>query len=170
MKLDEDVRPPTVLPPEVQAKLDRREPMTVVCPAGEPVRDRKTGRQGVFCKIEDDSLTLAESAIAVACFCCHEYTECPSWQADRDNDPVVERQRQAKAQRKQDRLTERQVETGMRVDDREERDFAEWVEEEVALQNDPNYDTDQGHDKSELLLPPGYEAGLGEGSTDDGDA
>lgn len=160
---------PVILPPEVQAKLDRGEPMTVACPAGEPVQDRQTGRQGVFCKIERQPLTLAGSPLAVACFCCHEYHNCPSWQAAVDKDPAVERQYKATEQRKQDRLTEDQIEHGVRFDDREERDFAAWMEGEIKLQASSDYphEEEPARGQSSILLPPGYEAGKGEGNGTD---
>jgi len=158
---------PVVLPPEVQARIDRAEPMTVVCPAGEPIRDHR-GHQGVLCKIERAPLSLAGSALAIACYCCHEYHECPTWQADQDEDPAVERQHKATERRRQERLTEDQVEHGVRFDDREERDFAKWMEGELELQNSGDYphEEESALGQSSILLPPGYQAGQGEGDDD----
>lgn len=154
---------PVILPPEVQAKIDRGEPMTVQCPAGEAIRDRR-GHQGVFCKIEKQPLSLAGSAVAVACFCCFEYQECPTWQADFDEDPIVERQHKATEKRHQERLTEDQIEHGVRFDDREERDFATWLEDELRRQDASDYPHEElPSGNPSILLPPGYEAGKGEG-------
>lgn len=148
---------PVILPPEVQAKIDRGEPMTVRCPAGEPIRDRR-GHQGVLCKIEREPLSLANSAIAIAMLCCHDYQECPTWQASVDEDPVVERQHKATEQRKQDRLTEDQVAHGVRFDDRDDREHHAWMEEELRRQEsgeDPPEEDTKG--QSSIVLPPGYE-------------
>ena len=157
MSTSDETPVPVILPPEVQAKIDRGEPMTVRCPAGEPIRDRR-GHQGVLCKIEREPLSLAGSAIAIACFCCHEYGECPTWQADQDEDPVVKRQHMATEQRRQDRLTEGQVAHGVRIDDREEREHHEWMEEELRRQESGDYPHEEDEKgQSSIVLPPGYD-------------
>lgn len=148
---------PTILPPSVQAKLDRGEPMTVVCPAGEPAQNRHNGRQGVFCKIERQMLTLAGSPLAVAVLCCDAYHTCPTWQKDQDDQSAVERQHKVVDQRVQERITEDHIEHGVRFDDREERKHAKWMEEELRRQeSEPLPDDEAARGQGQILLPPGF--------------
>lgn len=158
---------PTVLPPSVQAKLDRGEPLKVVCPAGEPAQNPRNGRQGVFCKIERQMLTLAGSPLAVAVLCCDAYHTCPSWQADQDDEREVARKHKVIDQRAQERITEDHIEHGVRFDDREERKHAKWMEDELRRQeSEPTPDEDVSRGQGQILLPPGFERDEGQALED----
>jgi hypothetical protein len=61
---------------------------SVKCPAGEAVE--KDGLIGVQCKIERRFLSFRENPRSVAGYCSTDYTLCPVWIAEKENDPAVD--------------------------------------------------------------------------------
>jgi hypothetical protein len=161
----------TILPPEVEAQLARGEGLVPRCPAAEPFTGRKG--EGIFCRIEKQKLHMKGSAIAIACFCCHEYGECPTWQTAQDEPDVVERQDKARDEKAVERQSQRHIETGFRTDTPEEREHAKWMETELKRQETEELPDEQAvRGQSGILLPPGFELedGPGDdpGTTDEG--
>jgi hypothetical protein len=114
---------------EIKDALHKGGSLPLQCPHSEAATVE--GQPGNHCRVEDQLLTPTGrhgAAMALSRFCCDEYGECPSFQAAANNDPIVEEQRKAKEARATEAQTQRQIATGMRVDDRRERARKEHIE------------------------------------------
>lgn len=100
----------------------------VKCPMGEA-----HGKQVVLCRKAKDFLTVAHDPLAIAMFCAstHGHQQCPVWQSEKDGTGMIERTLAAREEADLREATERQIETGVRVDDR-------------GLEKREGYSTDQG--------------------------
>ncbi len=105
------------------------------CPAASDGRYADSGRRYIRCGIAKDHFPIAENPRAATGFCCGTYGACPVWQADRagTTDLDLAEHRRLIAQREQDRITDRQHATGVRVDDRFERAL-DRASDEVAAE------------------------------------
>lgn len=94
------------------------------CPAASDGNYADSGRRYVRCAIADDHFAVATNPRAAIGFCCGEYTACPVWLADRAGTTDVDLIAHYReiAQRQQDRITDRQIASGTRRDDRFERE------------------------------------------------
>ena len=90
------------------------------CPAAQFGRYGDTGKPYIRCGVEDSHAPVASMPLAVMNFCCDQYGNCPSWQAAKDRDEVIERVAKAREQAKQDAITRDQIAAGTRFDDRGE--------------------------------------------------
>ncbi len=89
-----------------------------VCPAATKTRFKDTGRPAIHCGIERNAFAVEDAPMAALRFCCYEYAQCPTWRAAKEGDPIIERVRKAEDKAARDAVTKRQIETGMRVDDK----------------------------------------------------
>lgn len=101
-----------LIPDSVPEKLEPK------CPAAQITRFADTGRPAIKCGVEGNAFAVEESPVAALGWCCGDYTDCPVWMAERENDDVIDRVLAAKEQGEQDRITRRQIERGIRFDDR----------------------------------------------------
>lgn len=106
--------------------------LTPKCPAARAGKFADSGQLYIRCAIEQQYLSIADAPAAIEQLCCGDHTICPTWRAHKENDPVIDRQRQAIARRERDRITQRQIETGLRADDRDSREVEELFKEEEA--------------------------------------
>ncbi len=92
----------------------------VKCPAAEARYFQNTGRPAIRCGVEQLAYAVEDSPNSAAMYCCNEdgYTSCPSWQSERNKNPKLREIAAKKDQRRQDRITERQIRDGTRFDDR----------------------------------------------------
>lgn len=90
------------------------------CPAASDGRYADSGRRFIHCGVSGDHYSIATSPNAAINFCCGEYTACPVWLAARsgETDVDLEKWKADMAQRRADRETRRQIEAGIRFDDR----------------------------------------------------
>jgi hypothetical protein len=61
---------------------------TLKCPGGHYIVENEKG-PGVYCGIEARFLSVMENPRSVMGFCSGEYTKCPAWIADKEDDPAV---------------------------------------------------------------------------------
>jgi hypothetical protein len=96
------------------------EDLKIVCPAGSVTRFRGSGRPAIRCGIERNSFAVEDSPVSALGWCCGDYADCPVWQSEKNRDPIVARQRAAQDAAEQEKLTEEQIRTGVRFDDRQQ--------------------------------------------------
>lgn len=113
------------------------EKIEATCPAATVTRYKDTGRPAIICRVANDSFAVEENPMGSLGWCCGEYTDCPVWRSQKDGDPIVERQRIAREGAALRKQTERQVETGMRIDDRGVEDEQAYREELRGQELDP---------------------------------
>jgi hypothetical protein len=121
-----------LLPEKLIEQLEAGEGLKPQCPAAEAIN--LDGQPAILCKIEKHPLPFPAAALAIGTFCCAEYTDCPSWQADYDNDPVVKRTHDAIKNRAAERRAREEIERGVRNETLEEREAAQLLEEELKIQ------------------------------------
>jgi hypothetical protein len=92
------------------------------CPAASLGRYADSGNSFLRCAIEQQHFPVSAAPLVVMNWCCDGYEGCPTWQAAKSRDPVIERTLAAREQAKQDGITRRQIAAGVRVDDRGEAD------------------------------------------------
>lgn len=95
------------------------------CPAASLGHYADSGKQYLRCGVERRHFPVQESPLAVHGWCCDDYASCPVWIAGKEDDPALARTHNAQDELDRRAQTERQIETGMRVDDSEERQFEE---------------------------------------------
>lgn len=88
------------------------------CPAARIGRYADSGNVYLQCGVEKVHFPVTDSPVSVVAWCCDKYTDCTSWQAAVDNDPNLKRMLEAREQAERDAMTKRQIEAGIRVDDR----------------------------------------------------
>jgi hypothetical protein len=91
------------------------------CPAA-----KKNGANTiVLCGIERQPIPVRSSPLSIAMWCAGDHTDCPTWQAARDRDPALERAAAAQAEHEHLATTEREIRSGLRIDDQgiEQRDL-----------------------------------------------
>lgn len=54
----------------------------VKCPGGEAIGETMKG-SGVHCRIEDSEVLADENPSSLVAFCCGNYRNCPTWQAEK---------------------------------------------------------------------------------------
>jgi hypothetical protein len=93
----------------------------VHCPMGEAVHGR-----AVICRKARDILGIRSDPLAIKMWCSSEdgysdaKTGCPIWLGEKEGDGKIERTIAAREEAKVRQETTRQIETGMRVDDRDD--------------------------------------------------
>lgn len=92
------------------------------CPAATLGRYADSGNAYLNCGVEQSHFPVSAAPMSVLNWCCGEYSGCPTWQAAKNHDAVVERTIRAREAAKQDAITRRQITSGVRVDDRGEED------------------------------------------------
>lgn len=98
---------------EIEGVFDR--PAT--CDAAVVGQYADSHRKYVRCQIAGMHFPISDSPLAAASFCFGEHTTCPIWRRERDGELVALRAKLHR--REQARITQRQIETGLRVDDRD---------------------------------------------------
>lgn len=97
---------------EIEGTFDR--PPT--CEAARTGTYSDSRRKYVRCGVTGDHYPIAEQPLAAAAFCFGDYTSCPIWMAHRDG--ALDAHNAKIARRATDRVTRRQIELGVRVNDR----------------------------------------------------
>lgn len=110
------ILPSRVMQEMAQERIEQA--LELTCPAAEKLRFADTNRVAVRCGVNGDAFAAQDAPQAVLAFCGGEYTSCPIWQASVDRDPVIERERRAREAARRKEITERQIASGLRVDDR----------------------------------------------------
>jgi hypothetical protein len=123
-----------------QRQIIEQAPQTT-CPAARTGRYADSGNLFLHCGIEKKHFAALDSPAGFLSFCCGDYTRCPSWQAEKTGDAVIQRVAHATERNQVERVTERQVASGLRVDDRGERE-AEQIAGEVARHRAEHGDAD----------------------------
>jgi len=58
---------------------------TVTCPAGDPIGETRTvGGPGCRCRVEHNTVSQRRDPTSYSVYCTLLYTECPTWQADKE--------------------------------------------------------------------------------------
>lgn len=96
---------------EVEGVFDR-EP---TCDAATVGQYADSHRKYVRCGIAGEHFPLAEFPMGAAAFCFGDHTACPIWRRHKDGDLTDHQDKLER--RRQLRITARQIETGLRVDD-----------------------------------------------------
>jgi hypothetical protein len=94
----------------------RRNGFTCRCPAAQTDGQH----QVLLCGVQRDWFPVRQNPTAVLMWCAGDYTDCPIWQAAHDEPALVDTTITAAEDGRTAKLTERQIATGLRVDDREE--------------------------------------------------
>jgi hypothetical protein len=93
----------------------REEGFTTTCPAAQA-----DGQQiVVLCGVEREAILVSKNPLAVKMWCAGDHTECPSWRAAHDHDPVVERSQKAKVDAHLAAIRRRHEASGLRYPDRD---------------------------------------------------
>jgi hypothetical protein len=109
---DELILPATIARElEVEGAFDR----DPTCPAATAGHYADSHRKHVRCGVEEAHFAVADSPMAAAAFCFGDYTTCPVWTREKDGE--LDALRAKLRARATARLTERQIATGLRVDD-----------------------------------------------------
>ena len=113
--------PPTEVVRRREAEAERAQrDLRPACPAASMGDYADSGARFIRCAVEDRHFKVADSPVAAMTWCCSGYEGCPSWQAARDRDPIVEESVGAGRERRRlDRMNEHHRRIGLRVDDRE---------------------------------------------------
>lgn len=96
------------------------------CPEARSGDYADSRRRYIVCGIaekagEKPDMAVADFPIAVRALCCGDYVDCPVYQADRETlGEEFQQHKKLLEQRRQQRITDRQIASGARVDDRDE--------------------------------------------------
>lgn len=130
------------IPEDMKRLAQERALAGATCPAANIGIYADTGNVRVKCEVESKArgvpvhFSAAEAAPTVIGFCCGLYTECPVWQAEKDDPDLIQRVALAEQRRQAEELTKRQIDSGMRVDDRDRGEDVQKAEAQKLVTRD----------------------------------
>jgi len=102
-----------------------RNGFTCTCPAAQTDGQH----QVLLCGVTKDWFTVRGNPAAVLMWCAGDYTDCPVWIASHDEPDLVQATIDAAVQSANFKITGKQIASGLRVDDREEKELEKSVQE-----------------------------------------